>query len=307
MKTKVVFMGTPDFAVPALKALIEKGYDVVCVYSQPPRPAGRGHKVIKSPVHLIAEEHSIEIRTPTSLKSADEQKKFSDLNADIAVVAAYGLLLPTQILEGTKNGCINIHSSILPRWRGAAPIHRAIEAGDKETGVCIMQMDEGLDTGPIIHKREIPLLPRTTGQELHDQLADLGATLLIECLDDYIKGKIKPTAQPSEGITYAKKLKKQEGQLDWTQSADVLLRRLWAFTPWPGVWFEHQGKRFKVIEAKIEEHHSKATPGLVLDDTLSIACGTGVFKPLVIQKEGARPLPVDEFLHGYTIPKGTQL
>lgn len=300
-------MGTPDFAVPALKVLIKKGYDVVCVYSQPPRPAGRGHKVIKSPVHQVAEQHNIPVRTPISLKDETEQTAFINLKADSAVVAAYGLLLPTEILNGTAHGCVNIHSSLLPRWRGAAPIQRAIEAGDKETGVCIMQMDAGLDTGPVIHSQSVPLNPGTTGQDLHDQLADLGANLLIDCLEDYLAGKITPTPQPKEGVTYAKKITKSEGKLDWNQSALTLLRKLWAFTPWPGVWFEYDHKRFKVIKAEIIEENHQHPPGKVLDNTLSIAGGSGIFKPLIIQKPGGRPLPIEAFLRGNTIPEGTQL
>jgi len=305
--TKIIFMGTPDFAVPALKSLIENGYDIVCVYSQPPRPAGRGQKIVKSPVHQLADLHNIKVRTPTTLKTQEEQKAFADLNADVAVVAAYGLLLPKEILEGTKQGCINIHSSLLPRWRGAAPIHRAIEAGDTQTGVCVMKMDEGLDTGPVIHKQAIPLKPGTTGQELHDELADLGAKLLLNCLPDYLADKITPASQPDTGVTYAKKLKKSEGLLDWNQPADVLLRKLWAFTPWPGVWFEYEGKRFKVIQAEVRSENCGTPPGQVIDNTLGVSCGSGIFKPTVIQKEGSRPLPLDEFLCGNNIPKGTQL
>ncbi len=301
MTPRIVFMGTPEFALVSLKALVENSpYHIVCVYTQPPRPSGRGHHVTPSPVQAYAESQGIEVRTPLSLKTQDEQEKFKVLNADLAIVAAYGLILPKPILDTPRLGCLNVHASLLPRWRGAAPIQRAIETGDRKTGVTLMQMDIGLDTGAMIATAETPITHETTGKILHDTLAVLGADLLIKTLPAYMEGSIHPAPQPLEGLTYAHKLDKTEGLLDWTQEAETLLRRLKAFTPFPGVWFFHQGMRIKVIEAIILPG-TAATPGTILNEHLHIACGKGVFCPTVLQKEGGKPLAVEDFLRGFPI------
>jgi methionyl-tRNA formyltransferase len=307
MTHNIVFMGTPDFAVEALKALLQNPlYRVVCIYTQPPRPAGRGHQLTPSAVHAYAASQDIEVRTPLSLKAPEEQEKFRALNADLAIVAAYGLILPAPILEAPRLGCLNIHASLLPRWRGAAPIQRAIEAGDTKTGITLMQMDVGLDTGAMLAVKEISITPKTTGKTLHDTLAELGATLLMETLPAYMAGEIHPTPQPLEGITYAHKVDKQEGLLDWMQEAETLFRKMRALTPAPGVWFFFKGMRIKIHDA-VTLPSSFATPGTVLNNQLHIACGKGTFCPLLLQKEGGKPLPLEEFLRGFSILPGTCL
>jgi len=305
-ETRIAFMGTPEFATPALQALIDAGYQVVAVYSQPPRPKGRGHKLQKGPVHELAEEYNIPVFTPTSLKSEDAQAEFQALNLDLAVVAAYGLLLPKVILDSPLKGCINIHGSLLPRWRGAAPIHRAILAGDQTTGITIMQMDVGLDTGPMILKKEIAIPSEITTSELHDQMAALGAEALIEALPGYMEGSLKPTPQPDQGVTYAHKIEKSEGLLNFTESAEDFMRKVRALSPWPGVWFELDGKRIKVIQAEMESG-SLGPIGSVLDDKLSIQTGSGILRPLKVQGEGSSVMETEAFLRGHPIPKGTQL
>jgi methionyl-tRNA formyltransferase len=301
----VIFMGTPDFSVPALEALIHDPlYNVVCVYTQPPRPAGRGHRVIPSPIHQCADRHSIEVRHPLTLKTAEEQEKFRALNADIAIVAAYGLILPRPILESPTHGCLNIHASLLPRWRGAAPIQRAIEAGDKETGITLMQMDIGLDTGDMITKASCTVTKDTTAKTLHDQLSSLGATLLLKTLPDYLDGKIPATPQPEEGVTYAHKITKEEALLDWPQPASVLERKIRALTPFPGTWFLHKDQRIKIHSATVLAEKTDAAPGTVLNDTGDIACGDGtILRPTLLQKEGGKPLPLAEFLRGFSFKK----
>jgi methionyl-tRNA formyltransferase len=307
MTHAIVFMGTPDFAVEALKALTHNPlYRVACVYTQPPRPAGRGHQLTPSPVHTYALSQGIEVRTPLSLKTEEEQEKFKALKADLAIVAAYGLILPLPILEAPRLGCLNIHASLLPRWRGAAPIQRAIEAGDRKTGITLMQMDVGLDTGAMLAAKETPITSETTGKTLHDTLAGLGATLLIETLPAYMAGQIHPIPQPLEGITYAHKVDKQEGLLDWTFDAETLFRKMRALTPFPGVWFFFDGMRIKIHDASIISS-SFSPPGIVLNDQLHIACGKGTFCPRLLQKEGGKTLPLEEFLRGFSIPKGTCL
>ncbi|MEB3701825.1 Methionyl-tRNA formyltransferase [Candidatus Bealeia paramacronuclearis] len=304
---RVAFMGTPEFAVPALKALVDAGYQVMTVYSQPPRPKGRGYKLQESPVHTLAESLGIPVLTPTSLKTKDAQTEFQSLNLDIAVVAAYGLILPKTILESPKYGCLNIHGSLLPRWRGAAPIHRAILAGDSVTGVTIMEMNEGLDTGAMILKREIPILPITTTSGLHDEMAKVGAEALIETLPLYLEGVFKPIPQPEEGITYAAKIEKEEGLLTWEDSAEVLTRKVRALNPWPGVWFTYQGKRIKVFEAQNEGASFSQVPGTIVDSHLGIQTREGIFRPTRLQVEGGSPLLTEDFLRGHPIPKGTKL
>jgi methionyl-tRNA formyltransferase len=303
---RVVFMGTPDFAATVLKALIAFKHEIVCVYSQPPRPSGRGHKLQPSPVHLLAESQGIPVRCPVSLKTAEEQAAFADLKADVGVVAAYGLILPKPILEAPRHGCLNVHASLLPRWRGAAPIQRAIMAGDAMTGVCIMRMDEGLDTGPVLLRDSLPIGPATTAGELHDQLADLGARLMAMALGMLtLDNTAIAMKQPDNGVTYAKKIEREESKIDWTRPAAEIERLIRAMAPAPGAWFEHLGERFKILKAAIEE--GQGQPGHLQDDRLAIATGEGVLRIQTIQRQGKGPMEAEAFLRGYALPAGTVL
>ncbi|WP_121219504.1 methionyl-tRNA formyltransferase [Oceanibaculum indicum] len=304
-RLRLAFMGTPDFSVPALKALIDAGHEIAAVYSQPPRPAGRGHKLTPSPVHAYAESQGIDVRTPKSLRNAEAQAAFAALNLDCAVVVAYGLILPKPILEAPRLGCVNIHASLLPRWRGAAPIQRAVQAGDAESGVTIMQMDEGLDTGPMLLSEAVPITPETTGQSLHDDLSALGGRMIVAALEALDSGTLKPIAQPEAGVTYAAKLAKEEALLDWTKPAADLERQIRAFDPWPGSFFLHQGERLKVLKAEMAA--GSGTPGTVLDDALTVACGTGALRLLRVQRPGKAAMEADALLRGYPLPKGTVL
>jgi len=297
---RIVFMGSPDFAVPALNALVEAGHEIAAVYCQPPRPAGRGKADRKTAVHERAEALGLEVRTPRTLRDADEQAKFAALGADIAVVAAYGLILPKPILDAPKAGCVNIHASLLPRWRGAAPIHRAILAGDKVTGVTIMRMDVGLDTGPMLLKRDVPIDRNTAGQ-LTEELANLGASALLDWLDR----PTPPEAQPEDGATYAAKVDKAEARIDWSKPAVEIERQVRAFAPVPGAWFEVNGERIKILEAEVDGNSEK--PGEVLDDDLTIACGDHSIRPLRVQRAGRGAMTPGELLRGFAIPKGTIL
>ncbi len=305
---RIAYMGTPDFALPALEALVDAGHDIVCVYAQPPRPAGRGHKERLGPVHAFAASKSLPVRTPTNLKDPAEQQAFAALRLDAAVVAAYGLLLPKPILDAPRLGCLNIHASLLPRWRGAAPIQRAIEAGDSETGVTIMQMDEGLDTGAILSVQAIPIADDATAATVHDALATLGAAMILPALSGLADATLTARPQPDTGATYAKKIGKGDGRLNWTQSARALDRVIRAFTPWPGAWFTHDSARIKVLQAvPLEEFNGaleKAVPGETVDDTLTIACGDGALRLLRVQREGRKPADVEDFLRGYPVPEG---
>jgi methionyl-tRNA formyltransferase len=306
-KLRLAFMGTPGFAVPALEALIAGGHDVAAAYTQPPRPAGRGQAERRSEVHEAAARHGITVRHPTSLKSAAEQQAFADLGLDAAVVAAYGLILPKAILVAPKLGCLNIHASLLPRWRGAAPIQRAIMAGDAESGVTIMQMDEGLDTGAMLLQERVPITASTTAETLHDALAAMGARLIVGALDGLAAGKLKPKPQPTDGVTYAKKLTREEGVIDWRKPAAVVERQVRAMTPWPGAFFEHGGTRFKVLAAEAELPGTHKSPGTVLDDTLLIACGEGALRLRRVQREGRAAMDAEAFLRGCPLPPGTLL
>ena len=299
-------MGTPDFAVASLQALRAAGHDIAAVYSQPPRPAGRGHRPQPSPVQQAAEAAGLPVRTPARLDAA-AVAEFAALGLDAAVVAAYGLILPKPVLAAPRLGCLNVHASLLPRWRGAAPIQRAILAGDRETGITIMQMDEGLDTGAILSAEAVPIGPTTTAQQLHDRLAELGARLVVAALDGVAQGRLKPRPQPAEGATYAKKLRREEGALDWRRPAPALERAVRAFDPWPGAWFERGRDRVRVLAAELAAAPSGAAPGTVLDDRLAIACGEGALRPLVLQRAGRSPQDVDAFLRGYPLPRGTVL
>ncbi len=298
---RIVFMGSPDFAVPSLDALVEAGHEIACVYTQPPRPAGRGKAEQKTAVHKRAEELDLEVRCPRTLKDPDEQARFAAIDADLAVVAAYGLILPRPILEAPKVGCINVHASLLPRWRGAAPIQRAILAGDEVTGVTIMRMEEGLDTGPMLLKRETEVDRKTAG-DLTTELAGLGASTLVEWLDNPAPAE----AQPEDGATYASKIDKSEARIDWSKSSEEIERRVRAFAPSPGAWFEANGERVKLLEASNAKETS-GPPGKVLDDSLSIACGSGTIRPLKVQRSGRGVMTPGELLRGFAIPKGTIL
>jgi methionyl-tRNA formyltransferase len=298
---RIVFMGSPDFAVPSLNALVEAGHEVAAAYAQPPRPAGRGKAARKTAVHARAEELGIEVRTPRTLRDPEEQGKFRALDADLAVVAAYGLILPKPILEAPKGGCINVHASLLPRWRGAAPIQRAILAGDEVSGVTIMRMDEGLDTGPMLLKRELDIRGKSAGQ-VTEEIANLGAAALAEWLTHPTPAE----PQPSEGATYASKIDKAEARIDWSRGAEDVERQVRAFNPVPGAWFEVEGERIKLIEAAVGKDAS-GQPGEVLDDCLNIACGSGYVRALKVQRAGRGPMTAGELLRGFAIPKGAIL
>ena len=301
---RIVFMGTPDFAVPTLNALVAAGHDVVAAYSQPPRPGGRrGREAVKSPVQLAAEALGIEVRTPITLRDAGAVADFAALSADVAVVAAYGLILPRPILDAPLHGCLNVHGSLLPRWRGAAPIHRAILAGDAETGVGIMQMEAGLDTGPVLAESRTPVFGKTSG-DLTVELADLGARLMVDVLAD-LDGH-PPRVQPAEGVTYAAKVDKAELRIDWTADATTVARQVRAFNP-PGAWFEHDGERVRVLAAEMHEGAASAVPGEVLDDRLTIACAGGAIRPTRVQRAGRGAMTPAELLNGFAIPPGTLL
>lgn len=304
---RIAFMGTPDFALTALKAMVENGFKPICVYTKEPRQKGRGHSVQKSPVHLFAESQNIEVRTPNSFKkNATAVQEFVDLNLNVVIVAAYGLILPKSVLDAPKHGGINIHGSLLPRWRGAAPIHRAIEAGDTQTGVTIMHMDEGLDTGDMIISGTFPITGQDTGQTIYDKMAEQGGELIVKTLKKLQSdGHLDSTPQPTEGVIYAHKLEKKEGALDWSQSAEALERKIRAFTPWPGTWFDYKGERFKVLKAHIAD--GKGTAGEILDDQLMIACGEGALQIDRLQRSGKSPANAQDFLRGFNFFVGEVL
>lgn len=295
-------MGTPDFAVPALKAFSDFGHDIVAVYSQPPRPAGRGKKPRTSAVQQEAERLGLEMRTPASLKSNEEKAAFADLDADVAVVAAYGLILNQAILDAPKQGCVNIHGSLLPRWRGAAPVQRAILAGDAQTGITIMQMERGLDTGPMLAKAETPIAAKTAG-ELTDELAQIGASLICETLSAL--GTLEAEPQDDALALYAEKISKAEARLDFAQSAEAVERAVRAFNPVPGAFVEHEGERIKILAADIVE--GGGTSGVVQDDDLTIACQSGAIRPTLVQRAGKGAMATGDLLRGFPIPIGTSL
>jgi methionyl-tRNA formyltransferase len=298
---RIVFMGSPDFAVPSLNALVEAAHEVVAAYCQPPRPAGRGKADRKTAVHERAEELGIEVRTPKTLRNEEEQARFRDLGAELAVVAAYGLILPKPILEAPRLGCINVHASLLPRWRGAAPIQRAILAGDEISGVTIMQMDEGLDTGPMLHRLTLDIRGKNAGQ-VTDEMAHLGAQALL----DWLGNPTPPEPQPIAGATYASKIDKAEARIDWSQTAEQIERQVRAFNPVPGAWFEANGERIKLLEAAVGNGAS-GKAGEVLDDCLNVATGHGYIRPLKVQRAGRAALTPGELLRGFAIPKGAIL
>ncbi len=302
---KIIFMGTPAFAVPALKKLINAGHKPLAVYTRPPAPSGRGKKEQKSPIHELAEAHRIEVLTPISLKNPDEQQKFADFQADIALVAAYGLLLPEPILNGTKYGCVNIHPSLLPRWRGAAPIQRAIIAGDPETGVCIMKMDKGLDTGDILAMEKCKIPAKMTAGELHGALAEIGAELALKTIEKI--SKITPIKQNALGVEYAKKITREEEKIDWRKPVKEIEALIRGLQPRPGAYFEYTGERIKIIAADLSPESTGKPAGTILDENLSIASGSGILHPLKLQRPGKNIVSAREFLNGFPIKPGAIL
>ncbi|HVU19420.1 MAG TPA: methionyl-tRNA formyltransferase [Rhizomicrobium sp.] len=304
MTLRLAFMGTPGFAVPTLAELVAQGHDIAAVYSQPPRPKGRGLGTDPSPVHKFALGAGLEVRTPVTLKDAEQQERFRALDIDAAIVVAYGLLLPKPILDAPKLGCFNLHGSLLPRWRGAAPIQRAIMAGDAETGVMVMRMEEGLDTGPVLMAERTPVGRKTYG-DLHDELSRLGADLMVRALSALERGSIAEQPQPADGATYAKKILKDETRIDWTKSAheiDCLIRGL---SPVPGAWCEVKGERLKILYA--EPVSGTGAPGALIDDNLTVACGDGALRLIRLQRAGKSVMTADELLRGFALPRGTVL
>ena len=313
---RLAFMGSPAFAVPILDALSEAGYEVVRVYTQPPRPAGRGQRKTRSAVHVRALQEGIRVRTPARLSGAAEEDAFAGLEADAAVVAAYGLILPRPVLDAPRLGCLNVHASLLPRWRGAAPIQRAILAGDETIGVTIIRMDESIDTGPMLLAEELPLDAGATTADLQERLAALGARLIVKALDGLAAGTLVPVAQPREGASVAPRLGREEGRIDWRRGAADLERAVRALNPWPGTWFEHRGARVKVLAAEVARElpsgAQTAAPGTVLDDRLLVRCGgeagePSAFRPTRLQRPGKAPLDLDRFLLGYPLTPGNKL
>ncbi len=306
-RLRLVFMGSADFAVPVLGALLEAGHEVGGVYAQPPRPAGRGHRERPVPVHAFAAARGLAVRTPVSLKDDGEHRAFAGLGADAAVVAAYGLILPAPILAAPRLGCLNVHASLLPRWRGAAPIQRAILAGDGETGVTIMRMDEGVDTGPIVIAERVPITAQATAAGLGDTLSRLGGRLIVAALDGLSGDGLRPAPQPADGVTHARRLDRDEGRLDWRRPAADLERAVRALNPWPGTWFRHGGERIKVLAAAVVETAAAAAPGRVVDGRLTVACGSGALRLVRLQRGGRAPAEADAFLRGYPVAAGTRL
>jgi methionyl-tRNA formyltransferase len=289
--------------VPTLEALVDAGHEVIAAYTQPPRPAGRGKGDRPTPVEVRAGELGIEVRSPRSLRGEEEQRAFAELEADVAVVAAYGLILPQPILDAPMLGCLNVHGSLLPRWRGAAPVQRAIMAGDEASGVTIMQMEAGLDTGPMLLKRAVEIEDKNAAQ-LTEELAKLGAAMMVEVLADL--PSFEPIPQPEDGVTYAAKISKDEARIDWSRSAMELVRQVQGLAPFPGAWFEANGERVKLLEAAAEDD-AQGAPGEVLDDCLNVACGEGYLRPLLVQRAGKAIMTAGELLRGFPIPKGTVL
>ncbi len=294
-------MGSPDFAVPTLEALVAARHEVVAAYTQPPRAAGRGKADRPTAVEVRARGLGIEVRSPRSLKGPEEQAAFAALDADLAVVAAYGLILPQAVLDAPGQGCLNVHGSLLPRWRGAAPVQRAIMAGDAVTGVTIMQMEAGLDTGPMLLKREIAI-ERKNATQVTDELAKLGATMMVEVI---AAGNFQGEPQPDAGVTYAAKISKEEARIEWARPAREIAWQVQGLAPFPGAWFEVEGERIKLLAAEVVE--ARGTAGEVLDEVLTIACGEAAIRPTLLQRAGRSPMAIDDFLRGFAIPAGTRL
>ncbi len=310
MSMRIVFMGSPEFSTLTLRAVVAAGHEVICVYSQPPRRAGRGKAVRKTPVHALADELAIEVRTPASLMDAAEQLAFAALEADIAVVVAYGLLLPQAVLDAPRYGCVNLHGSLLPRWRGAAPIQRAVMAGDKQTGVQVMQMEAGLDTGPVMMSSETAIFPRDTSQDVHDRLAGLGAELMVDALEAIEGGSAEFKAQASEGVTYAHKVSSDEARIDWSRSGEEVSAHIRGLAPFPGAWFELDDGddlvRVKVLGA-LAEMGEEGRAGVVLDDELLVACGEGAVRLLRLQRAGRAAMDAETFIRGTPVATGRRL
>ncbi len=303
---RTVFMGTPEFAVPSLEALLAAGHDIVCVYTRPPRPAGRGHRERPSVVHARAAAAGIGVRHPRRLREPEAAAAFAALGADIAVVAAYGLILPAPVLAAPRLGCLNVHASLLPRWRGAAPIQRAILAGDRKTGITIMKMDDGLDTGPMLAQSEIEIAERTDAGALHDRLAALGARLLVETLPEYADGRIVPVGQPARGITHAARIDRAETRIDWNRPAVEVDRQVRAFAPHPGAWFETAGRRVRVLAAHVVDA-AGPRPGTVIDHAATVACAAGALRLDRLQRQGKEPMEAASFLRGFPLEAGNRL
>ena len=303
---RFIFMGTPNFAVPALQALIEAGHEPVCIYTQPPRPSGRGQKLLESPVLKFSKHRSLSTATPITLKNPDVIQELLEKTVDVIVVAAYGLMLPAEIIQHPSVRCINIHASLLPRWRGAAPIQRAIMEGDQTTGITIMRMAEGLDTGPIITKEEVTIGSDDSGT-LHNRLAALGADMIVKCLGQLTAGTISENPQPAEGITYAHRLNSDDEPLDWRKPASELLLQIRALSPKPGASFHQSGQRWKIISADANNSLTEGVPGQVMDNRLTVACGKGTLRPRMVQRPGKKPMTPVEVLRGTPVPIGTVL
>jgi methionyl-tRNA formyltransferase len=299
-------MGTPDFSVGALQALHKAGHDMVAVYCQPPKPAGRGQQIRKSPVHLAAEELGIPVHTPKTLRDLEVQKEFASLKADIAVVVAYGLILPKSVLTAPKFGCVNIHASLLPRWRGAAPIQRAMLAADQETGVTIMQMEEGLDTGPMLLVEKCPITATTTAGSLHDELSRMGSKLIVKALEGMSAGTLKAETQPTNGVTYATKLTKEDGRIDWTKPAAEIERQIRSLQPWPGCFFMLEDAAIKVLEAEVVKDILDV-PGTLIGDDFTVACGEWALRLKTVQRAGKNPTDGASFLRGLRLAEGNIL
>ncbi len=304
---RIIFMGTPDFAVPVLSEILVEGYDIAAVYTQPPRQAGRGMEPRKSAVHAFAEEAGLPVFTPKSLRRPQVQAEFAAHDADVAVVVAYGLILPKAILESPRYGCLNVHASLLPRWRGAAPIQRAIMAGDTETGVMVMRMDEGLDTGPVCLAERVPITPDMTAGELHDELAMLGAKLIVRALKLLEAGELKFMPQPERGVTYAAKITNEETRIDWTQSATDVHNRIRGLSPHPGSWFEAliggKPERIKVLRSVVVP--GRGEPGTLIDNMLTVACGQNAVRLTQVQRAGRKPMASADFLRGVPLGRGS--
>ena len=304
-RLRLMFMGTPEFALPTFDALVAAGHEIAAVYTRPPRPAGRRRALRRSPVHEAALARELTVHTPASLRDDEAAAAFATLAADAAVVCAYGLILPPPILSAPRFGCLNVHASLLPLWRGAAPIQRAIMAGDEETGVCVMQMDEGLDTGPVLLRESVAIGPATTGGGLHDELARLGARLMVEALDGLAAGRLRPTPQADTGVSYAAKLTPDEERLDWRRPAAELERQVRALAPAPGAWFVFAGERVKVLAARVVE--GSGAPGVVLDARPTMATAAGALRLERLQRAGRKPMEAADFVRGFAIAPGTHL
>jgi methionyl-tRNA formyltransferase len=305
MTLRLAFMGSPDFAVPTLEAIVSAGHDVCCVYSQPPRPAGRGKELRRTAVHDAAAKHGIDVRTPLNFKAQEDRDAFAALKLDVAVVVAYGLLLPKAILDAPRLGCFNLHGSILPRWRGAAPIHRAVMAGDTVTGVQVMKMEVGLDTGPVMLTATTPISEHDTTGDVHDRLSVLGAGIMVEALAALEAGPVTLEVQATDGVTVAPKVSAAEARIDWSRPAEEVAARIRGMSPFPGAWFELDGQRIKVLHALAGA--GSGAPGDVLDDELKVACGSGAVQLTRLQRAGKGQMTAEVFQRGAGIPKGRKL